>query len=150
MASLTPGLTELDTFDPPRNVITDTDTDTDVELELTDRQARAVDLLASGMNDTDVAAAIGAHRSTVCKWRHSHAGVQAALARARVDAHRDRVDRLRRLQVAALEWAETELQRDGTHAHKVALTLLATMTREPDTDTELEPPPVIKVDFHMG
>ena len=124
--------------------------DTDVELELTDRQARAVDLLAAGMSDTDVAAAIGAHRSTVCKWRHSHAGVQAALARARVDAHRDRVDRLRRLQVAALEWAETELRRDGAHAHKVALTLLATMTREADTDTELEPPPVIKVDFHMG
>jgi len=125
-------------------------TDTDVELELTDRQARAVDLLAAGMNDTDVAAAIGAHRSTVCKWRHEHAGVQAALARARVDAHRDRVDRLRRLQAAALEWAETELKRDGAHAHKVALTMLATMTREADTDTELEPPRLIKVDFSMG
>lgn len=133
---------------PPRNV--NTDTDTDVELELTDRQARAVDLIAAGMNDTDVAAAIGAHRSTVCKWRHGHAGVQAALARARVDAHRDRVDRLRRLQMAALEWAETELRRDGPHAHKVALTLLATVAREAAPEApELDPPTVIKVDFRL-
>lgn len=100
---------------------------TDVDLELTERQSRAVDLLAGGMSDTDVAAAIGVHRATVNKWRHEHEGVRAALSQARAAAHRDTVNRVRRLQMAALEWAETELRRDGVHAHRIALAMLGSI-----------------------
>jgi len=79
------------------------------------------------MSDTDVAAAIGVHRATVNKWRHEHVGVRAALSQARAAAHRDMVNRVRRLQVTALEWAETELRRDGAHAHRIALAMLGSI-----------------------
>jgi hypothetical protein len=131
-----------------------TDTDTDTDVELTDRQARAVDLMLAGLSDSAVAEAIGAHRSTVCKWRHGHHGVAAALARARAEAHAATLDRVQRLQLQALEWADNELRTNGPHAARVALTMLDGVQRlqpaEPPAE-EVEPRRnVVRVRFNMG
>lgn len=130
-------------------------TDDGHELELTDRQTRAVDLMLAGLSDSAVAEAIGAHRSTVCKWRHSHAGVAAALAHARAEAHAATLDRVQRLQLQALEWADNELRTNGPHAARVALTMLDGVQRlqpiEPPPAEETEPRrSVVRVRFNMG
>ena len=50
---------------------------------LTLPQLNAVDLLAAGRTDTQAAAALGLHRTTLTKWRLYDVAFQAALNRRR-------------------------------------------------------------------
>ena len=69
---------------------------------LTVVQLNAVDALASGKNDKDVAEAVGAHRTTVTRWRLYHPAFIAELNRRRLEVWSNGADRLRAMIPVAL------------------------------------------------
>ena len=92
---------------------------------LTLPQQNAVDLLASGKNDTETATALGVNRVTVTRWRLYDAMFQAALNARRQEAWGAGLDRLRSLIPTALD-AVAEILTDAAHPGrlKAALVLL--------------------------
>jgi hypothetical protein len=95
---------------------------------LTLPQQNAVDLLASGKNDTETAAAVGVNRVTVTRWRLYDPVFQAALNALRRETWGVSLERLRGLIPMALD-ALAEILSDAAHPGrlKVALVLLDMM-----------------------
>ncbi len=87
-------------------------TETDVFRHLTPRQEAAVDLLFSGKSDTETAAALGLHRTTVSGWRRHHPAFVAELNRRRQELYRASSDRLRGMVSKALDALELALKGD--------------------------------------
>jgi hypothetical protein len=81
-------------------------------------QLSAVDLLASGMNDTQAAERLSLSRVTVTRWRCYDLEFQAALNRRRAEVWGVGVDRLRSLVLEALD-ALGEVLAAGDAAAKV-------------------------------
>jgi len=84
-------------------------------------QARAVDLIAAGMDDGAVAEAVGVRRETVNRWRHRHPWMEAAVNARRQDAWEATAHRLRSLATAAVDVlaarmtaAQANVSRGGT------------------------------------
>ena len=72
-------------------------------------QRNAVDVLAAGMGDQEVAAAVGVSRQTVNGWRNHNPAFQAALNVRRHEVWGSATDRLRALVPRALEVLEGAL-----------------------------------------
>ncbi|MFO0809704.1 MAG: helix-turn-helix domain-containing protein [Gemmataceae bacterium] len=87
-------------------------------------QLSAIDLLASGQNDTETAAALGLSRTTVSKWRLYDAVFQAALNRRRAEVWSVGADKLRALIPRAIDALASELAADGPNRLKAALEVL--------------------------
>jgi SAM-dependent methyltransferase len=77
---------------------------------LTEEQATAVDLLASGKTLSEIAVALDVPRQTISEWCRSHAGVQAELKIRRQELWTGTTDRLRALLPEALEVLAEELK----------------------------------------
>ncbi len=76
---------------------------------LTVVQLNAIDALASGKNDMDVAEAVGAHRTTISRWRLYHPEFIAELNRRRLEVWSNGADRLRAMIPEALEVLAAEM-----------------------------------------
>ena len=98
---------------------------------LTDRQRLAVALVLAGRTDADVAAAVGAHRVTVTRWRLGHPAFRAAVSAGRQSAHRAAEQARRSLYAKALDRLARELDEDGPQAVRVALALVTTPPDDP-------------------
>jgi hypothetical protein len=98
---------------------------------LTDRQRLAVALVLAGRTDADVAAAVGAHRVTVTRWRLGHPAFKSAVSAGRQSAHRAAEQARRSLYAKALDRLVRELDEDGPQAVRVALALVATPPDDP-------------------
>jgi hypothetical protein len=77
---------------------------------LTEEQATAVDLLASGKTISETAKVLEVPVQTVSEWYRSHPGVQAELNARRQELWTDTTDRLRALLPKALEVLAEELK----------------------------------------
>lgn len=97
-------------------------TECDELLRLTDRQATAIDLLLAGKSDTATSEAIGAHRTTISRWRAYHPAFQAELTRRRAELFGSATERLRAMVPKALEVLEAEL--DGENKLNTAQSIL--------------------------
>jgi hypothetical protein len=101
---------------------------------LTLAQQNAVDLLASGKTDTEVAEILGLHRTTITKWRLYHPEFQAALNRVRAEIWSVGLDRLRSLIPAAVN-VLAEAMGDPKNAERVkaATAILKLVPLTPET-----------------
>jgi hypothetical protein len=99
--------------------------------ELNDRQRLAVSLVLAGHTDADVAAAVGAHRVTVTRWRLAHPAFRSALSVGRQSAHRAAEQARRLLYRKALDRLMRELDDDGPQAVRVAMVLAAQPPDDP-------------------
>lgn len=81
---------------------------------LTVAQENAVDALASGQKDADVASLVGVNRVTVTRWRLYHPHFQAALNERRQAIWAASLDRLRALVPVALDAVADELANVGS------------------------------------
>lgn len=70
--------------------------------DLSPAQSVAVDLIAEGRNDSEVAEAVKVTRQTVNEWRHHHPAFVAAVNARRREAWEDSRDRLRHLSTKAV------------------------------------------------
>jgi hypothetical protein len=77
---------------------------------LTPQQERAIDLLASGSRESDVARTLRVNRSTVWRWRRDDLRFQAELNRRRHEAWGASVEQLRALVPSALDALAEELK----------------------------------------
>lgn len=101
---------------------------------LTLLQQNAVDLLALGKNDTEVAMLLGLHRTTVSKWRIYDPAFQAALNRVRAETWGVGLDRLRSLILEALNViAETMSDPESPDRLKAAQALLKLVPLTPES-----------------
>jgi hypothetical protein len=98
---------------------------------LNDRQRLAVSLVLAGQTDADVAAAVGAHRVTVTRWRLAHPAFRSALSAGRQSAHRAAEQARRLLYRKALDRLMRELDDDGPQAVRVAMALVAQPPDDP-------------------
>ena len=105
---------------------------------LTDRQRLAVALVLAGRTDADVAAAVGAHRVTVTRWRLGHPAFKSAVSAGRQSAHRAAEQARRALYAKALDRLVRELDEDGPQAVRVALALVATPPDDPGPAESVE------------
>lgn len=105
---------------------------------LTDRQRLAVALVLAGRTDADVAAAVGAHRVTVTRWRLGHPAFRSAVSAGRQSAHRAAEQARRALYAKALDRLVRELDEDGPQAVRVALALVATPPADPGPAESVE------------
>lgn len=80
--------------------------------ELTVAQESAVDLLASGKNDTETAESLGIHRVTVTRWRNYSPEFRAALADRRRMIWGSAADLLRSMLPRALKVLQGNLDSD--------------------------------------
>lgn len=80
--------------------------------ELTVTQESAVDLLASGKNDTETAEALGIHRVTVTRWRNYSPEFRATLADRRRMIWGSSADLLRSMLPKALKVLQGNLDSD--------------------------------------
>ena len=80
------------------------------EWTLTEEQATALDLLATGKLVSEIAVALEVPVQTVQEWCRSHPGVQAELNTRRQELWTGTIDRLRLLLPKALEVLAEELQ----------------------------------------
>jgi transposase-like protein len=76
---------------------------------LSDKQALAIDLIATGMKVTDVAATVGISREQLWRWRTHNQAFSVELARRRAEMHQATVDRFWLLSSKALDVAEESL-----------------------------------------
>jgi transposase-like protein len=120
----------------------ETDSPEILACDLNDRQRLAVSLVLAGHTDADVAAAVGAHRVTVTRWRLAHPAFRSALSAGRQSAHRAAEQARRLLYRKALDRLMRELDDDGPQAVRVAMALVA---HPPD-----DPGPVESVDDVCG
>lgn len=93
------------------------------EPRLNDAQRRALDLLAMGRTDAQVAAELDVHRTTVTRWRLYRPVFVAALNRRRAEIRDASSDRLRSMVGVALDRIEREIA-DGPEGAKLALKVL--------------------------
>jgi hypothetical protein len=109
---------------------------------LTLAQENAIDLLVSGKNDRETAAALGLNRVTVSKWRLYDPVFQAGLNARREEVWGAGIDRLRSLVPKALEVLSGELTKeDSPNRLKAALEVLRLVrvpVREPEGPTDPE------------
>jgi len=96
--------------------------DSDTLLDLSPRQLVAVDLVALGQADQDVADRVGVTRQTVNVWRNHHPGFAVAVEERRRAAWDASVDGLRALMPKAVEVIGASL--DGSDGWRVALALV--------------------------
>jgi hypothetical protein len=89
--------------------------------QLDARQLRAVDLLAEGQTDAQVASDLELDRSTVWRWRTADPAFRAELARRREELWRSSADRMRALMPRALDVIEKAIEEGDRQA---ALALL--------------------------
>lgn len=89
---------------------------------LTLAQQNAIDLLAAGLRDAEVAERTGVSRQTVNGWRNHEPAFQAALNARRADLWAGAVDRLRALLPMALEVLAERLE--GARDPRFALEVL--------------------------
>jgi hypothetical protein len=119
----------------PDDVLDDTPDDEDRRetraCELNDRQRLAVSLVLAGHTDADVAAAVGAHRVTVTRWRLAHPAFRSAISAGRQSAHRAAEQARRLLYRKALDRLMRELDDDGPQAVRVAMVLAAQPPGDP-------------------
>jgi hypothetical protein len=94
------------------------------ERDLTLAMMNAVDLLAGGRNDTEVAGLLGLHRTTVTKWRCFDPVFQAALNQRRSEVWGRGLDRLRSMIPEALDALAAELSGAGPGRLKAAIEVL--------------------------
>jgi hypothetical protein len=88
-------------------------------------QLNAIDLLAAGQTDTETAATLKLHRTTVTKWRLYDPVFQAALNRRRAEVWGTVADRLRSLVPKALGVLAVALEtRMGCLDFKAAVAIL--------------------------
>src|SRR5215831_12567595 len=85
----------------------------EVHESLSAKQLRAVDLLAGGSSDREVADAVGCDTSTVWRWRRGNADFAAALNARRREIWESSIDRVRSLVPRALDVIERALVEDG-------------------------------------
>ncbi len=78
--------------------------------QLTQKQRKAVDLLAEGKPDAEVGHAVGVDRSTVWRWRTENSSVQAELNRRHFELWDASVERLRSLVPSALDALAAQLE----------------------------------------
>ena len=98
-------------------------TDCNEAQQLDSRKLRAVDLLAEGKTDSEVAAEIGVDRSTVWRWRTTDDYFGVELARRREELWRASADRLRALIPRALEVVAEALEQGEWRAAVILLKL---------------------------
>src|SRR5205814_631869 len=91
-------------------------------VQLTVAQQTAVDLIASGQRDAEVAERVGVTRQTICNWRNHYPAFQAALYARRAELWSEAVDRFRALLPSALDVLAERLE-EGRDA-RVALEVL--------------------------
>jgi hypothetical protein len=92
---------------------------------LTLPQQSAIDLLASGKNDTETAELLKLSRTCVSKWRLYSPEFQAALNRRRAEVWGAGIDRLRSLVPKALDALAEELEKpDSPNRLKAAVEVL--------------------------
>jgi hypothetical protein len=87
------------------------------------RQLRAVDLVAIGKTDTEVAEEVGVDRTSVWRWRTQSPWFQAAVSQRREATWSASCDKLRALVPQALEALEAELV-GGPNRVRAALGIL--------------------------
>ena len=87
-----------------------TNADAPPDWSISQQQQTAIDLIVSGKNLQEAAAAIGVQRPTVSQWLNHHCGFQAALNSRRQEAFDGMVERLRGLLPQALDVLEQQLQ----------------------------------------
>jgi transposase-like protein len=80
------------------------------KFRLSDKQLAAIDLLASGLSDSDIALAIDINRRTLYRWRQHNPLFQAELNRRRQALWQNSADRLRSLLSPALDILEKQLK----------------------------------------
>ena len=99
--------------------------------QLTTKQERAIALALSGMADGEIAAAIGAGRSTVWRWRHHNDDFRAALAEGREALREGTADALQALTEKAIRVLDTAMESENEHLRVKAagLVLKACETR---------------------
>jgi hypothetical protein len=85
------------------------------------RHSQAIDLLLTGMNDREVAAAVNVRRQTVCEWRHDPA-FQAQLDSRRRELWAPYIERLQSLLPRAVESIERQML--GSRDLKLAFRLI--------------------------
>jgi hypothetical protein len=90
--------------------------------QLTAQQHRALDLLAGGSRDSEVARELGVDRTTVWRWRSNDAAFQAELNWRRYELWTASVERLRGLVPSALDALCEELE--GPRKLRAAATIL--------------------------
>ena len=96
---------------------------------LTVVQLNAIDALASGKNDSAVAEAVGAHRTTITRWRLYHPVFIAELNRRRSEVWSNGADRLRSLIPEALEVLDAEMANaESSNRLKAAVEVLKLAT----------------------
>jgi len=96
---------------------------------LTVVQLNAIDALASGKNDTAVAETVGAHRTTVTRWRLYHPVFIAELNRRRSEVWANGADRLRAMIPEALEVLAAEMANaESPNRFKAAVEVLKLAT----------------------
>lgn len=89
---------------------------------LTSRQSAAVDLVAVGQTDQEVADAVGVSRQTVNVWRNQHPAFTVAVEDRRREVWSAAADRLRSLLPKAVDRLAADL--DGPDGARVALALV--------------------------
>lgn len=108
--------------------------------ELTVTQESAVDLLASGKNDTETAEALGIHRVTVTRWRNYLPEFRAALADRRRMIWGSAADQLRSLLPKALKVLQGNLDSEdvgiSTQAAYGIIRIAGKLPLEPVEPTE--------------
>jgi hypothetical protein len=90
--------------------------------QLTAQQQRAIDLIAAGSRDSEVAEDLGVNRTTVWRWRHHDANFQAELNLRRYELWQASTERLRSLVPCALDAIAEELE--GPRRLRAAATIL--------------------------
>ncbi len=86
-------------------------------------QAKAVELVFAGQNQTQIATSVGVGRETISRWINHDAEFQAALNRRRLHLWESFEDRLRGLLPKALEVLESELE-NGEKRTQAALAVV--------------------------
>lgn len=82
----------------------------DITRQFTVKQESALDLLALGRSDREVAEAVQVSRQTVNKWQHTLPGFQTALKERRADLFQESKAKLRALAVRAVAVLAEDLE----------------------------------------
>ena len=118
-------------------------TDCDSLQQLTPKQQAAIDLLLSGRNDRETAEVVGAHRTTISRWRLHDLAFVDELNRRRREVYGAAGERLRALLPKALDVLERQLDEgDGGLPAALAVCKLAGL----DKVTPEQPPQQDKTD----
>lgn len=114
--------------------------------QLTAQQHRALDLIAAGSRDSEVAENLGVNRTTVWRWRHYDSEFQAELNLRRYELSQAATERLRSLVPCALDAIAEELE--GPRKLRAAATILdlAGFKAMPKSGIHLKPSGAVTAD----